>query len=465
MHLTSRQRKLLKWIGYPLLAVVTFVFTLAYTFPYDRLKDKIIEGLSEKYDVSILSIEPTLVPGTFVIETMVLRTRPVAPDEKPVIVLIDEVEVDIGVMSALLWSVDLAKIGVDIEASIAGGKLTLEIEHDKGSNSVALVAKTELLPIASMPGVREAVGLPMTGGLTADIDVSLPGGKWSKADGSVKLSCIGCTVGDGVAKMTMKPLPGARSNSRMNRRNIFAGDGLTVPRLNLGAVLGEISIKNGKGEITTFAAKSKDGFLNMEGEIDFKDPFKESLFPGCMKFGFSDELKAREPKFMGIEAGLPPKAKQEDGSYAIPTKGKLVELRFDVRRQCGEKGAKDSSSSTKRSRPTITTNSKDDKNVEPRKMPEILEKTEDDSKDESTESGPKLGKDLKDLRSTALVGKDGEVNARDEDEAGEDEGTAEEEDAKDEDDDSSDGEEDEDSRDEDGEESEGEDEGEEEVID
>ena len=434
MHLTTRQLKILKWVGYPLLALVTFVFTLAYTFPYDRLKDKIIEGLSEKYDVSIMSVESSLMPGTFVIETMVLRTRPATPEEKPVIVLIDEIVVDVGVMSAILWSVDFANINVEVEARVAGGTLGLEIEHEKGTNTISLAAQTKMLPIASLPGVQEAVGLPMTGGLSANIDVTLPRGKWSDADGSVKFSCIGCTVGDGVAKMKMKPPPGAKNNSRARRRNLFAGDGLTVPKLNLGAVLGEIEIKKGKGDITTFAAKSKDGFLNMEGEIDFKDPFKESLFPGCMKFGFSEELKAREPKFMGIEAGLPPKAKQADGSYAIPTKGKLVELRFDVRRQCGQKGS--SSSSVKRERPTITTKDKDDKKVEPPKVPSIPTKidvepddVDEDAKDDSTESGPTLGRDLKDVKPNAevLSGKDDEADTGDEDEAGEDEGDSEDE--------------------------------------
>ena len=434
MRLTSNQRKLLKWVGYPLLALLTFVFTLAYTFPYDRLKDKIVEGLSDKYDVSIMSVEPTLVPGAFVIKTMVLRTRPKTADEKPAVVLIDEIEVNVGVMSALLWSVDVASIGVEIEAQIAGGSLGIEIEHAKGSNTISLAAHTKMLPIGSLPGVAEAVGLPMTGGISADIDVTLPQGKWSKASGFIKFSCIGCTVGDGIAKMTMKPQPGSANNRRAQRRNAFASDGLTVPQLNLGAVLGEIEIDNGTGEIKAFSAKSQDGFLSVTGDIDFKDPFNQTLFPGCMTFGFSEELKAREPKFMGIEAGLPPKAKQADGSYSIPTKGKLVALRFDVRRQCGDKSS-GSNVASKRSRPKITT--KDPKKVEPRKMPDLSKETTEDSnddsesKDDSTESGPKIGARFSDVKERAelLNAKSDEASDEadsDEEEAGEDEGSDEE---------------------------------------
>ncbi len=437
LHLTSGQTKILKWVGYPLLAVLTFAFTLAYTFPYDRLKDKIIEGLSQKYDVSIISIKPSFVPGTFVINTMVLHTRPKTPDEKVVTVLINEIEVDVGVMSAVLWSMDMAKIGVDIEAKIAGGSLALEIEHDKGNNTVMLAAHTNMLPIGSMPGVREAVGLPMTGGLSADMSITLPKGKWAKADGSIKLSCVGCTVGDGKAKMKMKPPPGRANSHRARRRSIFAGDGLTVPRIDLGAMLVEIAIKKGKGEIKTFAAKSKDGFLTMTGDILFKDPFKETLFPGCMSFGFSDDLKERKPKFMAIEAGLPPKAKQEDGSYSIPTKGKLAQLRFDVRRQCAQSGGGGKKDSDARSRPRITTNDKEKPSLT-KVIPEAVktvskdidagEKKSDD--DDSTESGPTLGKGIRDLKGRNAIGAKALIN-RDRDDVGEDMGESTEDEEED----------------------------------
>jgi type II secretion system protein N len=438
MNLTSRQKKLAKWIGYPLLAIFTFVFTLAYTFPYDRLKDKIIEGLNDKYEVSILSIEPSIIPGTFVINTMMLRTRPKTAEEKPITVVIDEVEINVGVMSAIFWSMDMAKVGVEIEAKIGSGALEVELEHDKGDNTVMVNANTELLPIGSMPGVSEAVGLPMTGGLSAQVSVVLPKGKWSKADGKIKLNCVGCTVGDGVAKMKMKPRPGA---PKRRRAALFQGEGLTVPRLNLGAVLGEIEVKKGKGKIKRLAAKSKDGFLNIEVELVIKDPFKESLFPGCMTFGFSEDLKEREPKFMGIEAGLPPKSKQEDGSYALPTKGKLVELRFDVRKQCGDKDKAKGGSKSPRSRPRITTSDKDkDKDkgkVEPRKMPEIGKGVVGDAAKKidagTPSSGPKLSAtkpkpDEDEDETEAVEGEDEDEDEEEEDEEGEDEEEEDEED-------------------------------------
>jgi hypothetical protein len=139
-------------------------------------------------------------------------------------------------------------------------------------------------------------------------------------------------VGDGVAKLKMRPPEGRRPT----RASAFAAEGMTVPRLTLGNAGAEIAISKGIGSIKRFDATSKDGWLKLEGRIEFKDPFALSTLPGCMTFRLSDELRQREPNFSNIEFMLPPRAKQQDGSFAIPTKGKLTALGWDVRSQCGK---------------------------------------------------------------------------------------------------------------------------------
>jgi hypothetical protein len=108
-----------------------------------------------------------------------------------------------------------------------------------------------------------------------------------------------------------------------------------VPRLSLGEAEVVVDIAKGVGDIKNFAATSTDGWLKIEGKIEFRDPFPNTLFPGCMRFKLSDALKQRAPDFGNIEYTLSEKVRQADGSFAIPTKGKLTELRWDVRRKCG----------------------------------------------------------------------------------------------------------------------------------
>lgn len=389
MQLTAKQQKLLRWIGYPLLAIVVFVFTLAYTFPYERLKGKIIEGLSDKYDVTIASIEPSLIPGTFSIHNMVLVSRPMTADEEPVVVLVDEIEVNIGVFSAIFWTMDMSEIGVEAAAQIGGGVINIEVGHAKGDNTLSVNATVKDVQMDTLPGVASAVGLPVSGAMNAGFELELPRGKWSKAEGEITLNCIACSVGDG-SKVKLKARPPANGRKRVRTRQLSPGfTSLEVPKINLGVMEGLIRIEKGVGKIEKFTAKSKDGHLNITGEINFKDPFKESLFPGCLTFGFSDALKEREEKFSNVTISLPPKSRLPNGSYAIPTKGKLVDLRFDRKKQCSD--AKDKKGSkAPRKRPTVTANKK----PAPRVMPVKAEdKDGAASKDEKEKDEEKTDED------------------------------------------------------------------------
>ena len=53
IDLTPRQKKIVKWVGYVVLAFMTFLFALSHTFPYQRLEGKIAEALAKKYDVEV----------------------------------------------------------------------------------------------------------------------------------------------------------------------------------------------------------------------------------------------------------------------------------------------------------------------------------------------------------------------------------------------------------------------------
>lgn len=352
MSLTDRQRKILKVVGLVALALMVFFFALARTFPYDRLKDRLIAALSTKYDVTIGEIRPGLFPGDVVIESFQLQTRPTKADEKPTTIFFDEVEVDIGLLALLRRHYD-----VDIVAKVTGGQLEADVLLTKSALKASV--HTEMLPLQGIPGISEAVGLPMAGKLNADFNLELPmvrkgkraQPKWTQASGHLMLTCASCTIGDGKAQLKMRR-PQSSSRRHRRRRMLFAGKGLTVPRLRLGRALVEVDIDQGVGKIKTFSAKSADGRLSIDGELRFAEPFKRSTLPGCMHFKLSDELKKREPKFGNIEFLLPERARQDDGSFAIPTKGRLTMLRWDIKKRCGE-SAGDTGKDGLRRRPTI----------------------------------------------------------------------------------------------------------------
>jgi type II secretion system protein N len=338
LHLSGRQRTIARWAGISLLALVSFLFTLKFMFPYDRLEGKLAEVLGSKYDVTVGDVGGGFLPGTVVFENVVLRSRPDSPGEKATEITVDELVLDMGLDFGLLGALR-KKAVFDIDAELVGG--TIEAEVESSASHFEAHIETEALELGKLPGVAAAVGLPLSGALDAQIDLQLPGAKWKNAEGNITLDCVGCTVGDGVAKLTMTP-NGSSRRRRSAGAAAFQSTGVTVPRLALGQAQVQLDISKGVGEIKNFSATSQDGWLKIEGKIEFRDPFANTLFPGCMRFKLSDELKKRDPKFGNIEYTLSEKVRQQDGSFAIPTKGRLTELRWDVRRKCGG-GAADSS--------------------------------------------------------------------------------------------------------------------------
>lgn len=327
MELTLKQKKLLKWIGYPLLALFTFVIALHVTFPYNRVKGKVIESLNDKYDVSIAEVEPTFLPGGIIFTKIVLQTRPDDPKEKPTTIIIDKLRVDAGLLAMIAGRVDL-----DILAEIGAGKIEGNIEVSSGGMATHL--STSSLPLETVPGLKSAIGLPMAGGLDAKVSINLPNNKWSKAHGEITLECPGCTIGDGKTKIS-PPKRKRRGRFRRRRRGfpIDPNAGLTVPKLALGDTSAVITIEDGIGTIETFSGKSKDGEMKIEGKLRFSDPFKKSKLPGCFHFKLSDALKKREPNFGNIMAFLDVSA-DKDGWGHMKMVGYLPQLSFRPVKNC-----------------------------------------------------------------------------------------------------------------------------------
>lgn len=325
MTLTDKHKRVLRWLGYVLLALFVFSFTLQLTFPYERVKDKLVEVLSEKYEVQIASVEPTFLPGGMILESILLKSRPTQPDEEPTLILLDRLRVDVGLFALLL-----GRASIDLVADMGDGSVDGNVTVSR--SDLAVEFSTEDLPLESIPGLREALGLPMVGGLDAEIELSLPERRWDLAEGTFSLACPGCVIGDGKTKMKAKARPGRRAS-------FFASEGLTVPALNLGDLTGKIVVGDGRAVIETFAAKSDDGDLAIHGSIELAAQLAESKFTqACTKFRLSDALKQRDPAFGNVPnvMGAPIDA---EGFSNLTMTGKLGEFRWLAAKNCEPDGS------------------------------------------------------------------------------------------------------------------------------
>lgn len=358
-HLGPRMRRVLRYVGFVVLALVTFVFALQLTFPYGRVKDKIVEALSAKYEVTIGGVERGIVPGRMFFKAVTLRSRPDSADEVATTFYIEKLEVDLGLL-ALIRGV----ASVDIDAKIGAGHISGNISLSKTRTSIDL--EGDNLPSASLP-MREGIGLPMSGKVSFSVELELPSEKsktgkvapnWQKATGAMAIDCAtGCTFGDGKAKIRPK-LTNARQQA-------FAADGIEFGKLNVDKLSARVTIKDGLLTVTRFEVESPDIEVHVDLELALAPSINESTVAGCLRFKGSQALLKREPK---THAALSTTGAdlREDGLFHIKLEGDFKKMK---RRnaQCGPtpNGNMDDPSA----RPNLTVQPADDTLTKPATTP------------------------------------------------------------------------------------------------
>lgn len=285
-----------RWLLWAAVAVISLVFFLQWTFPYDRVKDRVVDALSAKYNVTVGSVHRGFLPGRMSLRKVALESRPSKLGEVPRVVFVDRIDLQVGVFAAITGNLDL---GFDV--AMGGGTIEGNVALSKTAVDFALDGRG--VPMVSVPGLAEAVGLPVGGKLNTTVALHMPyttKGKRAidipKMTGLVKLSCaVGCTVGDGVARVK----PGANANSK---NAIFGADGIVVPQLTINQFSLALGFDKGHAKVKSFELVSPDGDAHIELDIALASEFPESEVKGCIKFKLSPELKAREEKFGNIQA-------------------------------------------------------------------------------------------------------------------------------------------------------------------
>lgn len=289
-HLGPRARKIARYVGFVLLALVTFVFALQMTFPFHRVKDKVVEVLSDKYEVTIGDVERGFIPGNMSFKAVSLRTRTTKSDDVPTTFFIERLDLGIGLFALLRGAAS-----VKLDAKIGPGHIAGTIALSRGATSIDIVG--EDLPSASLP-MREVIGLPMSGKVGFVFELELPNNKtktgrvaadWPRAEGRIELTCpAGCMVGDGKAKLKAK--------LKNRAQQAFAEGGIDFGKVSIDSLLARVDIKGGKMKISRFDAKSTDGELHVDVEMALAQDMQSSNVTGCLRFKGSDSLLKREAK-------------------------------------------------------------------------------------------------------------------------------------------------------------------------
>lgn len=305
-------------LGYSFLGSLAFFFAFNFFMDWDLVKVRVGAELDRAtgYDVKLASVELSGFSGLTLTGITLTEKQPKNP-ENPSVIRIESLELSASVFSLLG---DTRTFSFD--ARMLGGRIAGDVDVMKKSRRLKL--SVENVRVDKIPGIGSAITLPMTGRLTATGAVEMPPEGMRLADGDFDISCKGCVVGDGKAKV--KAAFVATPNNPGSAA--WAKEGFTLPPLSLGQFSGGVEIKKGKASFKDIAAKSADGEAELSGFITFRDPIKTSNTNLYFRFKFSDEVKKTHPNLEGIEMSLQARGKRSDGFFGLSMTGPLGSMRF-----------------------------------------------------------------------------------------------------------------------------------------
>jgi type II secretion system protein N len=310
----ARVRTGLKWAGYVLFFLVVFLLSFSLTFPYERLKEKIVASFNQQQQKTTVQQELQIeeLSGYWFsgVKAKGVRLLSSAGAGKPPTELkIDEARARLKLLPLLIFNkrvgfhLDLLDGGVDGTFGDSGSKRDIGLTFDG-------------VEVGKAGPVAQALsGLPLLGKLFGEVELDLPEGKASKGNGKISLELRELSIGDGKSKMELAP-----------------GMALALDRMNVGTLTIEGEAKDGLIKLSKIRATGKDLEIEGEGTIKMKELANDSIVDLWLKLKPSDTYKNKSEKTKGmfmILDGAPDarKAKGEGGYFGIRMQGPLGRLK------------------------------------------------------------------------------------------------------------------------------------------
>jgi type II secretion system protein N len=272
-RLTPRLRKILVIVGYVAFYFFALVMFFYWTFPYDRVKERIVRDFNARQggpDGMRLELDDLSSYWLSGIEAEGLRliTAPegTGKDAKPHVTSIESAHARISLLSLLI-----GRRSVSFGADAFGGSLDGHISDSDEERVVEI--EFDELDLGQTPMLAGLLGLPVAGALSGTVELTTPEARLSKAEGKISLKLAGLTVGDGKAKI----------------RDIIA-----LPKLDAGTLTLEAEVKNGTVKITQFGGSGPDIEVAADGAIRLRDQPGQSTLQLTSEFKFTDRYTNKD---------------------------------------------------------------------------------------------------------------------------------------------------------------------------
>ncbi|XXX77013.1 type II secretion system protein GspN [Sorangium sp. So ce134] len=340
----ARLVKIAKWAAYPLFYLFCLGLFGYLTFPYDRLKDRLIaefdraqqkrgSGPAQRLEIDELDaywftgvemkgVRLILPPnelgsGARPAGAAAFASGDAAKDgaPKPSVIEIEEAHARVKILPLLI-----GRMRVSFWASVFGGEVEGVVPMGKSGGDVHVeVSDVELAQVGPL---GEILGLPIAGTLNANLDLSAPDGKFNKANGALEVSAKEVSVGDGKTKI----------------QGLIA-----LPEAKLGELVLSAEAKDGVLKITKMSANGQDLELDGDGKVTMREPWNNSTADLYVRFKFTDAYRGKNdvtksllgapgsnvPGLIEMQQPKMKRSKRSDGFYGWHVHGVLKRPRFD----------------------------------------------------------------------------------------------------------------------------------------
>jgi type II secretion system protein N len=346
------------YVGYSTFFLFVLFLFAYWTFPYDRVRDRIIADFERnqrtppggaRQSLSIGSLEPSWFTGV-VLKDVSLVSTPADPSKPSSVLHADEIKVRVSFGSLLSANKDLTFSATALGGTISGSVSYVKTQNptpakptdkDKGGTKYDRIVKIELADVAlnEVAPLRDAIGAGIAGTMRGSIDLNMGESRLDKANGTVTFDVDGFGLpGENdtdAAEDCKKPDAPKPCESRrvhfklpaLKSVGFFSSDVIALPPVSIGAMPIKITIKNGVARIET-AATGRDVEVKVDGQISFRELLGDSDVNVGLAFKFNDSYRKKSASAEGALFALDsdPKlkaGKRPDGFYSLRLAGLL----------------------------------------------------------------------------------------------------------------------------------------------
>ncbi len=275
-------------VVYPAFFLFCFSTFCYWTFPYERVRDFVVQSVElesipgtdrmrpTRWRLDIVELEPSWVTGIELTGVRVQRT-PEDEGDRPLDLAIPEASARVSLISLLLGSPSIT-----FDAQVGGGSTEGSVELSGGALR-ALELEIADLELRRLGAMATAMGLPIGGRLSAAVDMEFPEDP-QQTEGEVHATVTGLTLGDARSKLV---LPRMR-------------DGLTVDPIRAGDAQLDLVVAQGEGRVQTLRARGPHLVIEGGGTLHFATPLALTRLDLLVSADFTDAYKSSSPRTQAL---------------------------------------------------------------------------------------------------------------------------------------------------------------------